>query len=55
MVWLDKYHLNFWTLDSSDFEYFKHPYRRSRMIKEYATEIVGYIHKFQDLAREEGI
>lgn len=51
----DKYHLNFWTLDGSDFEYFKHPHRRARMIKEYATEIAGYIHKFQDLAREEDI
>ena len=51
----DKYHLNFLTLDGSDFEYFKHPHRRARMIKEYATEIAGYIHKFQDLAREEDI
>lgn len=51
----DKYHLNFRTLDGSDFEYFKHPHRRARMIKEYATEIAGYIHKFQDLAREEYI
>lgn len=48
----DKYHLNFWTLDSVDFAHFKHPQRRAKMAREYAAEIAGYIHLFQRLAEE---
>lgn len=49
----DKYNLNFWTLDSKDFEYFKHPQRRAKMMKEYSKEISNYIKQFQDLAEEQ--
>ncbi|KAE9537108.1 hypothetical protein A1D25_02675 [Ursidibacter arcticus] len=49
----DKYALNFWTLDSKDFEYFKHPQRRTRMMSEYAKEITNYIRQFQVLAEEQ--
>ena len=51
----DKYHLNFWTLDSQDFDYFKHPQRRARMVKEYAEEIANYIREFQDIVEEQNI
>ena len=51
----DKYHLNFWTLDSKDFEHFKHPQRRARMVKEYAAEITGYIDQFKQLAEEKNL
>ncbi|OOF87141.1 hypothetical protein [Rodentibacter ratti] len=49
----DKYHLNFWTLDSEDFTHFKHPQRRARMVKEYSEEIANYIRKFQDIAERQ--
>ena len=49
----DKYHLNFWTLDNKDFDNFKHPQRRARMVKEYAEEIASYIRKFQNIAEEQ--
>ncbi|MDC2824454.1 hypothetical protein PHA51_00185 [Rodentibacter pneumotropicus] len=49
----DKYHLNFWTLDSGDFTHFKHPQRRARMVKEYSEEIANYIRKFQDIAERQ--
>lgn len=51
----DKYHLNFWTLDNKDFDHFKHPQRRARMVKEYAAEITGYIDQFKQLAKEKNL
>lgn len=51
----DKYHLNFYSLEGNDFDYFKHPQRRARMVKEYAAEITGYIDQFKQLAEEKNL
>ena len=50
-----RYNLDFWNLNSPNFELLKHPQRRKLLIKNIAQEIDTYIQQFLEVARENNL
>lgn len=51
----DRYNLDFWNLNSHEFERLKHPRKREQLMKDIADEIDVHISKFKELALQNNI
>lgn len=51
----DRYDLDFWKLNSSEFERLKHPRKREQLLSDIANEIDMYIVKFKQIAKQNNL
>lgn len=51
----DRHHLDFWRLNSKEFERLKHPRKREQLIQDIADEMDMYIAKFKQIAQERNL
>lgn len=51
----DRFNLDFWNLNSAEFERLKHPRKREQLIKDIADEIDMYIKKFIQIAENKNL
>lgn len=51
----DRYNLDFWNLNSPEFERLKHPRKREQLIKELVDEIDAHISKFKAIAQSKNL